>query len=499
MPRICMRRVVFEHGGRGPFATPFDLDLEPGWTGVVGPNGVGKTTLLRLIAGELACTSGSIRLCKAPAGPRVLAQTVDWTPTLAAELERFAHDWSARAGRLRSRLQLDPEALGRWPTLSPGERKRWQLGAALADEPPILLCDEPGNHLDARARALLIETLQELDGVGLIISHERELLDALCDAIVFIDPGGRIERRPGNYAAASAQREADHAHRRTEFEQARRAERRLASQVQAAREQQAKTERSRRSSSRKRDHRDHDASSMARKYRADRAATSASAGLRRTQSSHARARAAVEGFEIDHRHFGELFVDWAPPRKSTLLSLTPAELAEYAPHPFTRLPEDRAVTIERDTRVHVAGDNGSGKTSLLRALVARARASLGEERILWMPQELDADARRALLELFRGSGPSRARVLQIFAAAGGDPDALACTPIPSPGEARKLCLALGLARRAWLLVLDEPTNHLDLPAREAHERMLRAYPGALLISSHDRRFAEELTNTCWTL
>lgn len=80
---------------------------------------------------------------------------------------------------------------------------------------------------------------------------------------------------------------------------------------------------------------------MARKYRADKAAASADAKLRRTLSAHARGQATVEQFEIDHHHTRELFVDWEPPRKSLLVSLTPDELPKYAPHPGTRLPEDR--------------------------------------------------------------------------------------------------------------------------------------------------------------
>jgi ATPase subunit of ABC transporter with duplicated ATPase domains len=126
MPRITMRGVVFEHGAHGPFPNPFDLDLEPGWTGVVGPNGAGKTTLLRLITAELMPVRGSIRV---DAPTRVLAQTVEWTPTLAAELERFAHDWSALAGRLRSRSRAGTRyrpanasvgsSAPRWPTSHP--------------------------------------------------------------------------------------------------------------------------------------------------------------------------------------------------------------------------------------------------------------------------------------------------------------------------------------------------------------------------------------------
>ncbi|HVH97864.1 MAG TPA: hypothetical protein VM869_04115, partial [Enhygromyxa sp.] len=343
----------------------------------------------------------------------------------------------------------------------PGERKRWQLGAALADEPSLLLCDEPGNHLDAHGRALLLAALREFVGVGVIVSHDRDLLDALCSAIVFVDPGGKLEQRPGNYTDALAQREAERAHQRGQWELARRTERRLANQVQAAREREASTMRSRRVSSRKRDHRDHDASSSARKYRAQTAEASATASLRRTLSAHDRARASVEQLEIDHRHVGELFVDWEPPRKTVLLSLTPDDLPDYAPHPGTRLPDDRPVVIRRDDRIHVAGLNGSGKSSLLRALVARASASLGSERILWMPQELEADARRELL----------VQLQQLDTRARGQIEVV-----------------------GGLVEHQQPR-----PSCEAVERMVHDYPGALLISSHDRTFAQQLTRTRWQL
>jgi ATPase subunit of ABC transporter with duplicated ATPase domains len=500
MPRIVVAGVVFEHAARGPFPLPFDLELEPGWTGVVGPNGAGKTTLLRLLAGELTAARGAIRIEPPTSAAIMLEQTVEWTPALARTLERFAEDWSAHAGRLRSRLGLEPEQLDRWTTLSPGERKGWQLGAALAAQSAVLLCDEPSNHLDARARALLIDALRSFAGVGVIVSHDRELLDALCHATCFVDFGGRVELRPGSYGPAADQREAERARLAADFELARAHERRLAKQVEAARRRQASTQRSRRVSTRKQDHRDHDASSMARKYRAETAAASAAAGVRRAQSAHARELAKLERLELDHRHGGELFVDWEPPRKAVLVSLTPAELPEFAPHPGTRLPGDRPVVIGRHDRIHVGGPNGAGKTSVLQAVLARARASLDPGRVLWMAQELDAAARAALLAELRGLDRlARGRVLQIVAAAGVDPDVLLATCVPSPGEARKLGLALGLARSVWLAILDEPTNHLDLPGREAVEAMLRSYPGALLISSHDPRFAAAVTDQRWDL
>ena len=97
MPRISLRGVVFEHGGHGPFPIPFDLDLEPGWTGVVGANGVGKTTLLRLLSGQLACARGSIRREHGPE-IAVLEQTVDWSPALARQLARLEQEVAGAGG-----------------------------------------------------------------------------------------------------------------------------------------------------------------------------------------------------------------------------------------------------------------------------------------------------------------------------------------------------------------------------------------------------------------
>jgi ATPase subunit of ABC transporter with duplicated ATPase domains len=90
-------------------------------------------------------------------------------------------------------------------------------------------------------------------------------------------------------------------------------------------------------------------------------------------------------------------------------------------------------------------------------------------------------------------------VLSIVAALGVDPDALLASAHPSPGEARKLALASGLARQVWALVLDEPTNHLDLPSVERIEAALADYPGALVVVTHDQSFARCCTHTMWEL
>ncbi|HEY8429151.1 MAG TPA: ATP-binding cassette domain-containing protein, partial [Sandaracinaceae bacterium] len=198
MSRVRFSGVGFAHPGAPPVFSDLDLDLGPGWTAVAGPNGAGKTTLLRLIAGELAPSRGSI--AREPAELRVaFCRQAPDEPT--PEVLSFAWSWQGTAPRLRARFGLDPDALDRWATLSPGERQRWQIAAALDLEPDVLLLDEPTNHLDARARDLLASMLGAFSGIGLVVAHDRAFLDALATRTLWIE-GGRAASYSGGYSEA---------------------------------------------------------------------------------------------------------------------------------------------------------------------------------------------------------------------------------------------------------------------------------------------------------
>src|SRR5262245_8753265 len=173
-----------------------------GWCGIIGPNGSGKTTVLRLAAGELEPVSGSI------AGIESVVQCPQRTDDPPEMFSDFLKSSEPDAFRLRGRLRIDPSWISRWSTLSHGERKRAQIATALWRRPDLLAIDEPTNHIDADARDLLMAALRTYKGVGLLVSHDRELLDELCDRTLFMEPPTAI-LRPGGYSDAVALAQAD--------------------------------------------------------------------------------------------------------------------------------------------------------------------------------------------------------------------------------------------------------------------------------------------------
>lgn len=209
----------------------------------------------------------------------------------------------------------------------------------------------------------------------------------------------------------------------------------------------------------------------------------------------ARAQAALAALPPARRARGRsLLVDWAPAPRPILIELC-ADQLRAGPRVLAR---DVRLHVGRGDRVHLRGGNGAGKSSLLAALLAAS--TLPAERVLHLAQELPADAGAAQLAALRALPPDqRGRDLSLLAALGADPDRVMASPMPSPGETRKLAIADALARQVWLLVLDEPTNHLDLPSIERLEAALGEYPGAMVVVSHDEEFARKLVGRAWRM
>lgn len=486
---LHLSAVSFAYAGGAPLFEDIELHLGPGWTGLCGPNGAGKSTLLGLLSGALSPTAGPVR--RDPAG-LVVATCPQRVDVCTEAIRAFSWEWDKDAVLTRATLGLEPEALERWSTLSPGERKRWQLGAALAGRPGALLLDEPTNHLDVEGKARLVEALAGYDGVGVIVSHDRALLDALTTQTVFV--GGGVEVIGAPYSEAAAQRAATRAAYVAEVTAAQDRARALRAQVADARRTQASTERQNSSGRRMDSRRDHDARSSARKFRVAKAEAAHSRKVGTLAGAAAAVEASVAGHGLKAEVGRSLFVDEAQAPVSPL-AVVEAPTVRAGERVLLR---DVRLVVERGARIRLAGPNGAGKTTLLDAV--RAGLRIPAERCLWIGQHQPVEAGRAALDAVRALPPDeRGRTLQLVAALGVDPDRLLASAEPSPGEARKLVLARGLAKAPWLVVLDEPTNHLDLPSIERLEAALGQWPGALLLVSHDDAFAAALCDRTWSI
>jgi ATPase subunit of ABC transporter with duplicated ATPase domains len=321
------------------------------------------------------------------------------------------------------------------------------------------------------------------------VSHDRALLDGLAVRTLRIHRGA-VALHAGRYGEARTAWEAGERAARERLEEERRSARAARARLDAARREREAADRS--TSGRRRDPRDHDARSMEKDVRRSRATASLArkVGRLRVTTERAEARAGEVAFAPEVGRSVFLGFERAP---SPVLLALDADRVHAGSTPVLR---DVHVRVRRDDRIRLEGVNGAGKSTLLRALLDRSPHR--GERVLHLPQELPPGAGPALLRGLRALAPDvRGRVLSLLAALGTDPDRLLASSDPSPGEARKLGLALGMGRHAWALVLDEPTNHLDLPTVERLEAAIAAYPGAVLLVSHDDAFAARCTTSRW--
>lgn len=498
--------------------------------GLVGANGSGKSTLLQLIAGQMRPTSGTIQLVggggigylpQIPAdetgatvfdmvarGAAVWSQARSTMDEAITEMSASSEPSDAVIQRYAAALDAF-EAAGGWAVesridairqglglgsipddqlfvhLSGGQKTRVMLGALLISDPALILLDEPTNYLDLPALEWLESFVLHSPVSMLVVSHDRRFLDRAVTRILEIDIRTRKLRSfPGNYTFYAQERLRE----RRQHEMA----------YQDQQDAIAKTEEDIR--------------------RLDQHARGIELGTidfykRKIAKGIAR-RATVQKNRLERELAGEEhlarpetdkpiyldgIVDAAISDRRTLLSTEDLAVS----------PSDRSIlehvdlTIRGGDRIAIVGENGSGKTSLLRTLLGELAPAAGSvyrapaTRIGYLNQELfrrghasDARVLDAMRDVAARSTTEVRNLLAQFHFTGDDVFKRTCDL--SAGELIRLELARMAASGANLLILDEPTSHLDLPSIEQLEAALQVYPGAVIAVSHDRAFLERV-------
>src|SRR5689334_19792827 len=474
---------------------------------LAGPNGAGKTTLLRALVGETSLQGGELAFQKGtrialhdqrPPLERaltlreyVLSGATDLL-ALEEELRRLeqamaqgdhsdatirrygeaqarlehagGYDWRERATAVLRGLGFHDQHLDRQlETFSGGELTRASLARALGGDPDLLLLDEPTNHLDVESLEWLERELQSLDAGILIVAHDRWFLEAVANAVLELE-AGRSTYFAGPW----------HEWRREKAA-------RLQSAAKTAGRISADIERLERFVARFRA----STEKMARKAQVK------MRQIERYKKERANATNEIALLTRKNRKLGFEFLK--PPRSGrTVLEaegLT-VGIGERV------LLDSVSFAIERGEHVALVGPNGSGKTTLLETILEQREPQGGSVRLghgvipaYFSQQEMELDTRGSVLQCVqRATGlqrPDAQNLLGRFLFSGWDEQTKAVSVL-SGGERRRLALAIVVASGANLLILDEPTTHLDLESREALEAALEAFPGTVLLVSHDR-------------
>ena len=487
---------------------------------LVGRNGVGKTTLFRILAGLETPDSGTVHrarsleiaylpqeisfsqsrrdelssniwdLCltafedllskerklavleEAMRDPHSLGAAMDQYGTLQETYEREGgYTYEARIQQVLSGLGFQRDEFNRpLEDLSGGERTRAQLARLLLEDPDLLILDEPTNHLDIEAIEWLEGWLADWPGSALVVSHDRYFLDNVVGAIWELTSTGLTTYR-GNYSAYVQQRAERYAYRSQQYK----------AQQEFIRREQDYIQRN---------------------------IAGQNAGQAQGRRKRLNRLLRDDAIQVEKKEHTAR-INFQPVDRSANIVLQTQNLVVAHPdlnEPLFSTPE---IILRRGERAALIGPNGAGKTTFLRTLLGElapleGSVRLGEGLELGYFEQAHAslNTNNTILEEVLDADPTLKRSeARIFLAqllfTGEEVDK--SVAILSGGERGRLALAKLILEGSNFLLLDEPTNHLDLPSQESLEEALKHFPGTILLVSHDRYLVESLVDQIWSI
>jgi len=460
------------------------IKFHTGWTGIVGANGSGKTTLLRLINGDFIPDSGIISI------PGTTYYSEQRTDTIPEEFPEFLKSIEKNDYKTKKALEIENEWSERWNSLSHGERKRCQIATALYKKPDVLAVDEPSNHLDESSKEILKNTLKLFSGIGILISHDRDLLDNLCKNTLFIF-SDHLDLRRCNYSRAAEELEREHKFKEHEIGITRREIKKLKQKVEKQGKKAANADKER--SKRKLKPKDHDAKS--KKDLARMTGKDGMAGKAFAQLKDQLGRAEYKQKSIKFRKKSPMGISFntSDMKRYFPLIIAPGEL-NLGEERSLQFPE---MSIQNSDKIGIIGDNGSGKSTFVNHILKMI--NLPGDRQIYIPQEIPIQQSKSVNDRIQKLNRiEKGEIMTIISRLGSDPNHLLETEIPTPGEVRKLLLALGIIRHPALIIMDEPTNHMDLPSIQCVEGALKECRCAQILVSHDRIFLKNIVSEFWS-
>lgn len=464
-----------------------NLHFGHGWSGIVGKNGSGKSTLAKIIAGQIIPDLGTI---VGNQNAYYVSQNIDLSKE---EILQFTYDHSKIAGRYRNLLKVKILSPDDFESLSFGEKRRLILALALSQESDVLILDEPTNHLDSETIQMIQDALKQYQGIGILISHDRHLLDELTSSCVFLEKN-LISQRPGNFSEGKKEMEREAKERISDWQLARKETIKLDEELKRRREEASLSHKLR--SKKGLDFHDHDG-----RHRKNLARVSGKDGMAGRLKNQIQKRT-----ELAARKEKEIFSNLPEKEKlgivwNTNLSkrkniyLFEGKCLDFG---FIQFDLDFHLQIFPMSKIAISGRNGSGKSTLLHFLVQE----LEKKQIshLYLPQEFSMESLAELLAEFHSlESEKTADVLSGIHRLGTDPKRFRDSMNLSPGEIKKLFLSLNLTKKPEILLLDEPTNHLDIKSVEALESSLVGLRTALVLVSHDQKFLQSVAEEEWLL